>query len=49
MAELNRRRFLQIAGATTGFSALSSSIARAAAIPAARRSGDIKTSSTSSC
>ncbi|KIF77438.1 phospholipase C [Streptomyces sp. 150FB] len=42
MAELNRRRFLQIAGATTGFSALSSSIARAAAIPAARRSGDIK-------
>lgn len=42
MAELNRRRFLQIAGATAGFSALSSSIARAAAIPAARRSGSIQ-------
>lgn len=42
MPELNRRRFLQIAGATAGFSALSSSIDRAAAIPAARRSGTIK-------
>ncbi|GAA2635370.1 phosphocholine-specific phospholipase C [Streptomyces axinellae] len=42
MPELNRRRFLQIAGATAGFSALSSSIQRAAAIPAARRSGTIK-------
>ncbi|MFE7663257.1 phosphocholine-specific phospholipase C [Streptomyces celluloflavus] len=42
MPELNRRRFLQIAGATAGFSALSNSIARAAAIPAARRSGSIK-------
>ncbi|TQK42906.1 phospholipase C [Streptomyces sp. SLBN-118] len=41
MPELNRRRFLQIAGATAGFSALSSSIDRAAAIPAARRSGTI--------
>ncbi|MGW5023055.1 phosphocholine-specific phospholipase C [Streptomyces cacaoi] len=41
MPELNRRRFLQIAGATAGFSALSSSIARAAAIPAARRSGTL--------
>ncbi|MFF3397651.1 phosphocholine-specific phospholipase C [Streptomyces sp. NPDC002659] len=42
MPELNRRRFLQIAGATAGFTALSSSIDRAAAIPAARRSGTIK-------
>ncbi|QXE36690.1 phospholipase C, phosphocholine-specific [Streptomyces sp. GMY02] len=41
MPELNRRRFLQIAGATAGFSALSDSIARAAAIPAGRRSGTI--------
>ncbi|WP_148591846.1 phosphocholine-specific phospholipase C, partial [Streptomyces sp. WAC01526] len=42
MPEFNRRRFLQIAGATAGASALSSSIARAAAIPAKRRSGSIK-------
>jgi phospholipase C len=42
MSELNRRRFLQIAGATAGFAALSSSIDRAAAIPASRRSGTIK-------
>ncbi|MEU3354505.1 phosphocholine-specific phospholipase C [Streptomyces sp. NPDC037389] len=42
MAELNRRRFLQIAGATAGFAALSSSIDRAAAIPARRRSGTIQ-------
>ncbi|MGW1373743.1 phosphocholine-specific phospholipase C [Streptomyces sp. NPDC002446] len=41
MPELNRRRFLQIAGATAGASALSSSIARAASIPARRRSGSI--------
>ncbi|MFF4529378.1 phosphocholine-specific phospholipase C [Streptomyces sp. NPDC001407] len=42
MSELNRRRFLQIAGATAGFAALSSSIERAAAIPAKRRSGTIQ-------
>ncbi|GAA0448937.1 phosphocholine-specific phospholipase C [Streptomyces sp. NPDC046215] len=42
MPELNRRRFLQIAGATAGSAALSSSIARAAAIPATRRSGTIE-------
>ncbi|MFF7408751.1 phosphocholine-specific phospholipase C [Streptomyces lydicus] len=42
MPELNRRRFLQIAGATAGVSALSSSIARAAAIPAKRTSGSLK-------
>ncbi|MDX6356845.1 MAG: phospholipase, partial [Streptomyces sp.] len=42
MTELNRRRFLQIAGATAGFTALSSSITRAAAIPASRRTGTLK-------
>ncbi|MFJ5723660.1 phosphocholine-specific phospholipase C [Streptomyces sp. NPDC093149] len=42
MTEINRRRFLQIAGATSGFAALSGSIDRAAAIPAARRSGTVK-------
>ncbi|MFJ1893595.1 phosphocholine-specific phospholipase C [Streptomyces sp. NPDC088170] len=42
MTEINRRRFLQIAGATTGFAALSGSIDRAAAIPAARRSGTVQ-------
>ncbi|MFI8435307.1 phosphocholine-specific phospholipase C [Streptomyces sp. NPDC079020] len=42
MADLNRRRFLQLAGATAGFAALSSSIDRAAAIPAHRGSGTIQ-------
>ncbi|AXK31294.1 phospholipase C, phosphocholine-specific [Streptomyces armeniacus] len=42
MPDLNRRRFLRIAGASTGFAALSDSIARAAAIPASRRSGTIE-------
>ncbi|MFH8786601.1 phosphocholine-specific phospholipase C [Streptomyces roseoverticillatus] len=42
MPELNRRRFLQIAGATAGYAALSSSIDRAAAIPARRRAGTIQ-------
>ncbi|MFJ8673641.1 phosphocholine-specific phospholipase C [Streptomyces sp. NPDC093589] len=42
MPELNRRRFLQIAGATAGISALSNSIARAASIPAQRSSGSIQ-------
>ena len=42
MTELNRRRFLQIAGATAGFTALSNSISRAAAIPAGRRTGTLK-------
>lgn len=41
MPHLDRRRFLQLAGATTAFTALSGSIARAAAIPAARRSGTV--------
>ncbi|MFE7427778.1 phosphocholine-specific phospholipase C [Streptomyces sp. NPDC057545] len=42
MTDVNRRRFLQIAGATAGFVALSGSIDRAAAIPAARRSGTVQ-------
>ena len=42
MNELNRRRFLQTAGAALGFTALSGSIARAAAIPAARRTGSLR-------
>lgn len=42
MAEVNRRRFLQLAGATTAFSALSASIDRAAALPANHRSGSIE-------
>ncbi|MET9833598.1 phosphocholine-specific phospholipase C [Streptomyces sp. NPDC006385] len=41
MPEVNRRRFLQLAGATTAFSALSSSIQRAAALPANHRTGSI--------
>ncbi|ROO86479.1 phospholipase C [Actinocorallia herbida] len=40
--DLNRRRFLQITGGTAAFSAMSQSIARAAQIPAARRSGTIR-------
>ncbi|MFD3518410.1 phosphocholine-specific phospholipase C [Streptomyces sp. NPDC058657] len=42
MPDLNRRRFLQISGATAGFAALSGSISRAAAIPADRRSGSMQ-------
>ncbi|MFF9706552.1 phosphocholine-specific phospholipase C [Streptomyces griseofuscus] len=42
MTEVNRRRFLQIAGATTAFTALSSSIQRAAALPANRRTGSVQ-------
>ncbi|WP_369179912.1 phosphocholine-specific phospholipase C [Streptomyces mutabilis] len=42
MAEVNRRRFLQVAGATAAFSALSASIERAAALPANHRSGTIE-------
>ncbi|MFI6349732.1 phosphocholine-specific phospholipase C [Streptomyces sp. NPDC050560] len=42
MPELNRRRFLGVAGATAGFSALSQSIARAASIPAQRRTGSLR-------
>ncbi|MFJ9544293.1 phosphocholine-specific phospholipase C [Streptomyces sp. NPDC101225] len=42
MPEVNRRRFLQLAGATTAFTALSNSIERAAALPANRRTGSIE-------
>lgn len=42
MADMNRRRFFQIAGATAGFAALSGSIDRAAAIPAHRASGTLQ-------
>jgi phospholipase C len=42
MPEVNRRRFLQLAGATAGFSALSGSIERAAALPAHHGSGTIE-------
>jgi phospholipase C len=42
MSEANRRRFLQLAGATTAFTALSSSIERAAALPANHRTGSIE-------
>ena len=42
MPELNRRRFLQLAGGTAAFAAMSSSIEQAAAIPASRRHGSIE-------
>ncbi|MEV6289703.1 phosphocholine-specific phospholipase C [Streptomyces sp. NPDC051896] len=42
MPEVNRRRFLQLAGATTAFTALSSSIQRAAALPAHHRTGTVQ-------
>ncbi|WP_242910909.1 phosphocholine-specific phospholipase C [Actinomadura terrae] len=42
MTELDRRRFLQLAGGTAALSALPESIARAEAIPAHRRTGTIR-------
>src|SRR4051812_11943849 len=42
MPEINRRRFLQLAGASAAFAAMANSIEQAAAIPAHRRSGDIQ-------
>ncbi|MFI8964920.1 phosphocholine-specific phospholipase C [Streptomyces sp. NPDC053493] len=42
MAELNRRRFLQLAGGTAAFTMLSDSIARAASIPAQGTTGTIQ-------
>ncbi|MFJ7904438.1 phosphocholine-specific phospholipase C [Streptomyces sp. NPDC096198] len=42
MPHANRRRFLQLAGGTAAFSALSGSIERAAALPAHHRSGTIE-------
>ena len=41
MPELNRRRFLQLAGGTAALAALNESIARAASLPAKRRTGTI--------
>lgn len=42
MAELNRRRFMQLAGGTAALTMLSDSIARAAAIPAQGSTGSIQ-------
>jgi len=42
MPDVDRRRFLQIAGATTAFTALSASVHRAAALPAHHRTGSIE-------
>ncbi|MEV0318510.1 phosphocholine-specific phospholipase C [Streptomyces sp. NPDC050658] len=42
MPEINRRRFMQLAGGTAAFGSLSQSIARAASLPARRRSGSIE-------
>ena len=41
MPDINRRRFLQLAGASAAFAAMTNSIEQAAAIPAHRRLGDI--------
>ncbi|MEU9732827.1 phosphocholine-specific phospholipase C [Streptomyces sp. NPDC048002] len=42
MPDVNRRRFLQLSGATAAFTALSASIERAAALPANHRTGSIE-------
>jgi phospholipase C len=42
MTDVNRRRFLQLAGGTAALSALSTSIARAAEIPAHRGTGTLR-------
>ncbi|HET6708266.1 phosphocholine-specific phospholipase C [Amycolatopsis sp.] len=42
MTDVNRRRFLQLAGGTAALSALSTSIARAAEIPAYHRTGTVR-------
>jgi phospholipase C len=42
MSNLNRRRFIQLAGGTAAATALSTSIARAAEIPAGRRTGTLR-------
>src|SRR4051794_35268585 len=42
MTGINRRRFMQLAGGTAAASALSTSIARAASIPASRRTGTLE-------
>jgi phospholipase C len=42
MPDINRRRFLQLAGASAAFAAMANSIEQAAAIPASRRYGDLR-------
>jgi phospholipase C len=42
MTSMDRRRFMQLAGATSAMSLLSTSIARAAEIPANRRTGSLR-------
>ncbi|WP_433188307.1 phosphocholine-specific phospholipase C [Actinoallomurus sp. CA-150999] len=42
MTDINRRRFMQLAGGTAAMTALSTSIARAAEVPAARRTGTLR-------
>src|SRR4051812_5503953 len=42
MTHVNRRRFLQLAGGTAATSLLSTSVARAAEIPAYRRTGTLR-------
>jgi phospholipase C len=42
MSDVNRRRFLQLSGGTAALSVLSGSIARAAEIPAHRRTGTLR-------
>lgn len=42
MNALDRRRFMQLAGGTAALTALSTSIARAAEIPAHRNTGSLK-------
>ncbi|MFE6974956.1 phosphocholine-specific phospholipase C [Streptomyces sp. NPDC057682] len=42
MAEINRRRLLQLAGGAAAFTSLSSSIARAASLPARGRTGTLQ-------
>jgi phospholipase C len=42
MTALNRRRFLQVAGGATAMTVLSPSIARAASVPANRRTGSLR-------
>ena len=42
MPDINRRRFLQLAGASAAFAAMANSIEQAAAIPAHRRLGTIQ-------
>jgi len=42
MTAVNRRRFVQLTGGAAAASVLSTSIARAASVPAARRTGTLR-------